>query len=575
MIWDKAGAAALFFCALLFVFPGSALAQSVQDAGRVQERIIQREEERRRILQEQLEQQTKQPPSGVELQKEPPVEPIDGATCFDVRRINLTGVTLIPVSILDDLTSEYTGRCLTLADINELLKAITNEYVARGYVTSRAYLPEQDISSGILELKVIEGRIEDITLNDGIGKQNQLLGPFMGLVGDPLNLRDLEQGLDQFNRLASNNATMKLVPGNKPGQSIVAITNDPDKRWRISLGWDDSGQDSTGTNQYSPQFEKDNFIGFSDMLSLNYSATPLPWESSRRAKNSQSLSAYWALPLGYWTVSLFASKFNYNTILSGMTQEFSNKGETCFQSLGIDRVIHRDADSKTSLGIGVEHRKVESWIEDVRLVASSYETTDVGLKASHTRRLLGGSLSMGLEYHWGADFLGSSEPLDGEGVPTPQYTKWEGNLNYYHPISFGGQSLMWSSILRAQYSHDSLYSAERMSIGSRYTVRGFSIDSLSGDSGGYIRNELSWRLPFQNYYTDKISACELFAGYDYGMILRDENDPYERGCLQGIALGLRTFGKLSASATIAKAIAAPDFLEKENFEIYSAVTVTF
>ncbi|BCS88784.1 hypothetical protein PSDVSF_20260 [Pseudodesulfovibrio sediminis] len=487
----------------------------------------------------------------------------------------MTGVTLIPSSTIDDLTSEYKGRCLGLADINELLRAITNEYVGRGYVTSRAYLPEQDISSGELELKVIEGRIEDIRLNDGKARQYQLLGPFMGLKGDPLNLRDLEQGLDQFNRLSSNNATMKLVPGSNPGLSIVAITNEPAKSWRISFGWDDSGMDSTGRNQYSLQFDKDNFIGISDMLSLNYSATPMPWEDSKQAKNSNSIFASWSVPLGYWTINTFVSKFNYATSLMGTTQEFSNDGETNFQSVGIDRVIHRDADSKTSLGIGVEHREVESRIEGVRLVASSYETTDVGLKASHARRLLGGSLSVGLEYHWGADFLGSSEPLAGDDVPTPKYEKWEGTLSYYHPIYFAGQSLMWSSTLRTQYSGDTLYSAERMSIGSRYTVRGFSTDSLSGDSGGYIRNDLSWRLPLQSYGTDKISACDLFAGYDYGMILHDKNDPYERGHLQGVALGLRTLGELSAHVTFAKAIAAPNFLEKEDLEIYSALTVMF
>lgn len=134
---------------------------------------------------------------------------------------------------------------------------------------------------------------------------------------------------------------------------------------------------------------------------------------------------------------------------------------------------------------------------------------------------------------------------------------------------------MWSSSLRAQYSDDTLYSAERMSIGSRYTVRGFASDSVSGDSGGYLRNELSWKLPFKDYHTDKISSCELFAGYDYGMILRDKDDPYERGHLQGVALGLRTLGELSASITFAKAIEAPNFLKKDDFEIYSAVTMTF
>lgn len=575
MALGKVGATVVSFLLLLFALLGTAAARSINDAGQVQERIIQREEERRRARQEQLERKTQQPPSGVELPQQPPSKPAGSAVCFDVQSINVTGVTLIPEGTIAGLVKGYEGRCLSLADINDLLKAITNEYVGRGYVTSRAYLPEQDLSSGTLELKVIEGRIEDIRLNDGKGGHSQLLGPFLGLVGTPLNLRDLEQGLDQFNRLPSNNATMKLKPGSKQGLSIVAITNDPKKRWRVSVGWDNSGQDSTGKNQYSLQFDKDNLFGVGDLLSLSYSATPMPWETSGKDKNSQSLSAYWALPLGYWTVSLSASKFDYTTKLHGMTDEFTNDGETTFQSMGIDRVIHRDADSKTSLGLGVEHREVDSWIENVRLVTSSYETTDLSLNIGHNRRLLGGSLTAGLEYHWGSDLLGSSKRLPGEGVPTPRYKMWEGNLSYYRPFNLVGQSLMWSSTLRAQYSHDTLYGADQMSIGSRYTVRGFSEDSLSGDSGGYIRNDLSWRLPIKSPSPDILSAFELFAGYDFGMILRDKKDPYERGRLQGVALGLRTLGRLSSSVTLAKGVASPAFLKKEDTEIYGSVTVTF
>jgi hemolysin activation/secretion protein len=33
--------------------------------------------------------------------------------------------------------------------LNELLKVITDYYLAKGLVTSRAYLPQQDLSSGI------------------------------------------------------------------------------------------------------------------------------------------------------------------------------------------------------------------------------------------------------------------------------------------------------------------------------------------------------------------------------------------------------------------------------------------
>lgn len=567
------------FCAAFFcvVLSSTASSQSLPDADAVHQRIIQHQEERQRVRQERLEQHKTEPPSGLKVQEEEPeAKAEDSLQCVSVKTIEVTGVTLLSARTIEGLTQKYSGRCLTLGDINSLLKLITNAYIDRGFVTSRAYLPEQDASNGVLKIQVIEGKIEDIRLNDGKGmKQNELRTAFIGLKGGPLNLRDLEQGLDQLNRLQSNNATMKLVPGSEPGLSVVAISNDPAKRWRASVGWDDSGQESTGKNQYLLQFDKDNFIGLSDMLSVSYSATPLPWEDDDHPKDSQSLSAYWSLPVGYWTLSLSASKFNYSTPLFGTTDVFKSEGDTRWQSVSVERVVHRDAESKTSLGVSVEHRQVESRVAGAKLHASSYEATDVGLKATHARRLFGGSLSFGVEYHQGADFLGSSEALDGEGVPEPHYEKWEGSLSYYRPFILCERDLMWSSILRAQYSPDTLYNAERISIGSRYTVRGFAEDSLSGDTGGYVRNELSWRVPLPQEVIPKVQALEAFAGYDYGLIRKDEDDPFERGDVQGIALGLRTVGDLQVSITCAKPLSAPSFLEKEDFEIYSAVTVSF
>lgn len=560
----------------LIVLSGIAFSQSFTDAGAVHKRIIQHQEEHQRVRQEHFQRHATEPPSGLKVQEEPEAKTDDSLQCISVDTIEVAGVTLLSAQTIEDLTRKFSGRCLTLGDINSLLKHITNAYIDRGFVTSRAYLPEQEVSQGLLKIQVIEGKIEDIRLNDGKGmKQNELRTAFIGLKGGPLNLRDLEQGLDQLNRLQSSDATMKLVPGSEPGMSVVAISNDPTKRWRASVGWDDSGQKSTGKNQYMLQFDKDNFIGLSDMLSVSYSATPLPWEDDDHPKNSQSLSAYWSLPIGYWTLSLSASKFNYSTPLFGTTDVFKSEGDTCWQSVSVEKVVHRDAESKTSLGVSVEHRQVESRVAGAKLHASSYETTDVGLKATHARRLFEGSLSFGAEYHQGTNFLGSSEPLDGEGVPVPHYEKWEGTLSYYRPFTLCEQDLTWASTLRAQYSPDTLYNAERMSIGSRYTVRGFAEDSLSGDTGGYVRNELSWHIPLSKDVIPKVQALEVFAGYDYGMILKDEDEPFERGEVQSVSLGLRTIGDFGVDVTCSKNLSAPRFIKRKDFEIYSSVTASF
>ncbi len=53
----------------------------------------------------------------------------------------------------------------------------------------------------------------------------------IGAEGKPLNLRDLEQALDQINKLQSNNATMNIYPGRKRVKVLWYLTMNLRKRW--------------------------------------------------------------------------------------------------------------------------------------------------------------------------------------------------------------------------------------------------------------------------------------------------------------------------------------------------------
>ncbi|WP_375617248.1 POTRA domain-containing protein, partial [Bartonella sp. AP58NXGY] len=94
-------------------------------------------------------------------------------------------------------------RCLGIAEINKVLKAVTKLYMKRGYIAVRAYLPEQDLRGGRLKIVVVEGQVEDITLEGHkVERQSQgeIITAFPNLVGQPAHLRSIEQGLDQINR---------------------------------------------------------------------------------------------------------------------------------------------------------------------------------------------------------------------------------------------------------------------------------------------------------------------------------------------------------------------------------------
>ncbi len=72
----------------------------------------------------------------------------DDERCFEIRRIELEGAGHLDESARRQLLAPYQGRCLGVGQLNALLKAVTDHYLDRGYVTTRAYLPQQDLASG-------------------------------------------------------------------------------------------------------------------------------------------------------------------------------------------------------------------------------------------------------------------------------------------------------------------------------------------------------------------------------------------------------------------------------------------
>ena len=115
------------------------------------------------------------------------------SNCFLIDKVDLTGNTLLDDRQKSKVISPYLQQCLTLNDMQEVAKSITNNYIKKGYVTSQAIIPEQDLSNHKLVIKIIEGRIKDISINGISSRLVDIIFP--SSKGKILNLRDLEHGL--------------------------------------------------------------------------------------------------------------------------------------------------------------------------------------------------------------------------------------------------------------------------------------------------------------------------------------------------------------------------------------------
>ena len=573
----------IWFFPLFFLAPSHSMStqsgqtQILQEQLRQQDRILQPQQQQEQAI-EQQRQLKEQEPGGIDIQPAPEeASALSDQPCFEMQRIQLNGAQALSAKTEARLKAPYLNRCIGMISIQELIRDITNYYIDKGFVTSRAYVPEQDIRNGELVIEVLEGRIERIQINEN-RRRDQASGltafPFMQ--GQRLNLRDIEQGLDQINRLPSNQATVKLMPGKNPGDSLVQINNPAGKRYRVSGGFDNAGQRSIGTVQRSLALELDNPLGLNEQWIINYLEDNL----SGSERSHRSLSAYFSAPFGYWTLSYNGSYFEYTSSINTLNDRFETSGDSLTHSLGLSQVVYRDAETKGSVNTRLIVKETNNFLQGNRIEVGSRRLSILHIGANYSRRFLGGVVSLGLAWERGIRaFNALRDPSSlRPGQASAQFEKITTSLNFSRPFRVNDLGLNYNLAFNGQWTDDDLFSSEQISLGGQYSIRGFKENIALGDTGAYARNEVSIRLPRTTtpLWSALLGEPEGFIAYDIGMLKRDRTDPLERGRLSGIALGLRKqAGALRWQATIAKSLSAPDYIKEVPYEIYLKMSLHY
>jgi hemolysin activation/secretion protein len=492
----------------------------------------------------------------------PPVDAsMAGKGCHDIQRIVINGAPHLSDKVSEHIIHSFTGRCLGVSDIEQILAEITKNYIDRGYITTRAYLPSQDVSGGSMEVLVVEGRIEKILLDDG-ARDSIRPGTVFPEAGDLFNLRDFEQGIDQLNRLASNNAQLDIQPGSVPGASQVLIRNTPSQRYHASLSADNHGTDSTGRNQLALSFGTDRLLGLNEFMLFTHRQSQ-PNDEAHKASVSDSFSAI--VPFGYTTVSFSASRSHYVTTVvtpGGFPLRFH--GNSRSDSLRLERVLYRDRKTRLALAGALTSKDSKNYLADEFLAVSSRPLTVFDLDASVSTTVRGGVLSADLGYARGLKLGGAlRDPADlPDFAPRAQFGKFKLGLSYMRPFRIGGLDALFSTQFNAQRAQDTLYGSEQILIGGIYSVRGFDRNTLSGDHGWISRNELSVRPTLS--LGGAPLPLRLYVGIDAGRV-SSRFPGLPEGRLVGMALGVTGSWKgISFDVFNARPLSQPDFFSRES-----------
>lgn len=478
------------------------------------------------------------------------VMPAEELPCFVIHTVRLksadtTAVTPFQPALDATLKAgekgkSLLGRCFGVESINALIARVQNRLIAHGFVTTRVLAGPQDLSEGKLILTVVPGRISSIKLASDADPHLSLWNVFPMRAGDLLNLRDIEQALENLKRVPTADADIRIEPATEedastPGLSNVVIQYQRQFPVRMILSMDDSGIRSIGRYLAGVTVSLDSVTTLNDLLYVSHNRSVGDTQDGHRGNSGTTVS--YSIPWDYWMLGVTAANNHFYQQVAGINQRyiFSGDSETVEAKLG--RLIFRNAFNKTSLSVKTFLRSSSNYINDVEIEAQHRRVAGFEYGLSQSWYLGQSVLDYYLAYRRGTGAyhsLAAPEQTFGEG--TSRMRLWLADINFRTPVQlqmpWGIQALQYSVNLRAQSNHTPLTPQDRFSIGSRYTVRGFSGEQLLlGDHGWFLRNELL--LPFAG------TSHAAYLGVDYGEVGGQSARYLPSRQLAGAVVGMR------------------------------------
>ncbi|MEB3755165.1 ShlB/FhaC/HecB family hemolysin secretion/activation protein, partial [Acinetobacter sp. MD2(2019)] len=318
-----------------------------------------RQQQRDDALQKQIQPDVNvnlgQPTASISAQQLQYLKSHSESTCFEIKKIHLQGDDAAHfLSAFNEITQgqhNIIGRCLGVKGLNQALELVQNKIIADGYVTTRVLLPPQNIASGQLYVAVVVGRVDQVKFAKGTSARAHQINALPIKSGDLLNIRDLEQGLENFKRVPTVDADFKIQPAENnptPGYSDVILAWQQSKPYRINLSVDDAGSDSTGKYQGTATLSLDHLLTLNDLFYISYNHD-LGWGDSGK-RGTDGFYASYSIPFDYWLLSSSYSKSNYHQTVAGASQSYEYSGKSELIGVDLSRVIYRDSHRKTTFG---------------------------------------------------------------------------------------------------------------------------------------------------------------------------------------------------------------------------------
>lgn len=476
----------------------------------------------------------------------PPAEPNLPPQSVFIRNIEVVGNTILAPEEINKIVQPLEGRSVTLEQLRNAADAITQLYLNKGYITSRAVLVNQVITNGTIQIRVIEGSLEKIQvegtrkLNRGYVEDRVRLG-----VDRPLNTTELEEQLRllQTDPLFEN-VEASLGAGSQLGQSILTVKVEEAKRFASVFSVDNYSPPQIAPERVGASLRYRNPTGIGDEISLSYYTGINFGDFDRAASNVYEFTYRAPLNPMNGTIQLRVAPNNNKAVNPPPTianvenpsvvADIDSQGSLDFYELSYRQPLKRTLRDEfaLSLAFAFQGNEGSSAFGDIPIFRSNARTRVLKFGQDYTHRDPQGAWAVQSQFSLGLDIFDattSSEPnQDG------RFFSWLGQVQRVQQL--GNDNLL---IVQAdlQLSPDDVPPFYEFFIGGGQSLRGYRQNARSGDNG--FRVSLEGRIPLLRNQR-RVPTLQLAPFVDLGQIWSKDEDPNDPGnpFLASAGLGL-------------------------------------
>jgi len=406
------------------------------------------------------------PPEG-EVQTQP------GTVRVFIRDVHVVGNTIFSDAEIAEVTDPYKNRTLLTEDLERLRLALTLLYINKGYLTSGAIIPDQDVVAGIVTVQIIEGKLTRVDVegnrwfSSSYLRDRLELGIRMPVTLDPL--QEQLQLLQQDKRIERVNA--ELRPGDKQGESVLNVRVADRQPFHASMEVNNYQSPLVGEIRGIGTLTHDNLTGHGDPLSLSYGqssgAFPIVYGS-------------YALPLNRYgtTFSPYYRRYDFKLIEQPFRPLDINTN-TEIIGMSLRQPIYQTVTDEVALSIIGEHLFTQSFIFNnvpfgffPGFQNGAATVSALRFAQDWTHRTVDTVLALRSRFSVGLNVLGATINSN-SATPDGQFFSWLGQAQ---AIKQFGENLLGMQLLGRmdlQLTNSPLFPLEQVSLGGRYTVRGY------------------------------------------------------------------------------------------------------